>query len=65
MRKCDIGKCKREARWRCRKLWGKANRAKLTFCTCDYHKPDARNRPPSLLHLPFFYEVTPLENAQA
>jgi hypothetical protein len=55
--KCEFGGCEQEARWVARKLWGKGGQ----LVTCDEHKPDAEKRAPSLRHLPFFYEVKPLE----
>jgi hypothetical protein len=54
--KCEFGGCKNEAKWECRKLWGKGG----TLCTCDRHKPDASKRPESMRHLPSFYDVKPI-----
>jgi hypothetical protein len=57
MKTCEFSGCKNEARWSCRKLFGKGD----TICTCDEHKPDPAKRPESLKNAPFFYEVRPLE----
>jgi hypothetical protein len=56
MCRCGVAGCKRPARWSCRKLWGKGG----VLLACDEHRPDASKRPPSLRHLPFFYDVQPV-----
>ncbi len=57
--KCLFTGCRKPAVWECRKLW----RAGSIF-TCDQHKPDPSSRPPTLQHLPFAYEVTPIETQE-
>lgn len=54
--KCDFGGCKCAAKWTARKLFGKGDVLKV----CEKHKPDANNRPASIRHLPFCYDVQPL-----
>lgn len=54
---CEFTGCKKPARWECKKLVGKGR----MIWTCDDHKPDMANRPESLKHLPFTWEVRPLD----
>ena len=63
--KCDFCGCRKAAAWRCRKLWDAARGKDQTLFTCDAHKPDPEKRPASLRHLPFFYDVRPLETQDA
>jgi hypothetical protein len=59
--KCEFTGCKHQAKWACRKLWIQTGAPKGVIHTCDKHKPDAEKRPESLRHLPFFYDVQPME----
>jgi hypothetical protein len=58
--KCDFSGCKCQARWIARKLFGNGGELKV----CEKHRPDASKRPESMRHLPFFYEVRPLESGR-
>lgn len=55
---CEVRGCKATATWNAAKLFGD----RATLHVCDEHKPDAAKRPASLRNLPFFYEVTAIEN---
>jgi hypothetical protein len=57
--RCEVKGCKADARWTARKLWGTGG----SLAVCDEHRPDPANRPDSLKHLPFFYEVAPIDEA--
>ena len=63
--KCEFSGCKQPPKWECRKLWGQTNQPKGVILTCDEHKPDPEKRPANLKHLPFFYDVRPLEKVAA